>query len=169
MWGLMPFQRVPLFLQFLEEATSSATGRPTGCSSMGGRSGISATASAQPRRACPRRRASARPSPTKWAGTALSSWTWCGPPTARPPSVPSPRWTRSDRSGGNNIIAVPLQGAKRSGGAARRSNRLRRCGFPRPTISRPATARSGTRKGWAGLGHMTVMGPSPYAAHLLAT
>ena len=82
-------------------------------------------------------------------GTAITSWTACGTPRARPTSVTSPLWRRSGRSGCNSITVVPSQGSQPSVGAPRTSNRLRRCVLPRPTTWRPATARNATRSGSA--------------------
>ena len=81
-------------------------------------------------------------------GYQLLDAVWAAEQRAVPPR-PSPPWRRSGRSGCNNITAVPSRGSKRSAGAPRTSNRLRRCASPRPTTSRPATARNATRIGWA--------------------
>ena len=60
--------------------------------------------------------------PAKLGGTAITFWTACGTPRARPTSVTSPLWRRC-RSGCNSITVVPSQGSQPSVGAPRTSNR----------------------------------------------
>src|SRR5262245_12663734 len=128
---------------------SSVRRSPCGSSSTCRRNGRRATASSLIRRACRRTRVSAPPSPARSGPMAITSWTSYGLPSARRLSVPFPRWRRCGRSGCNNIIAVPSQDWKTSGGAPRTSNRPRRYVSRRPTTWTPATARNATTP-WVG-------------------